>query len=129
MHLIQIIDKKVPVRSMAASIPGIEIEALTPRRMFIKRKNSKNLKVKLLAIDRNTETIRVQGEKDPDARDYFTHDVFALDIKDHATSKTLSLKFTSGMEIDLFEAVPKDSSLLTAFREELLGILGTAIHS
>ena len=114
---------------MAASIPGIQIEALTPKRMFIKRKNSKNLKVKLLAIDKNTETIRVQSEKDRDARDFFTLDVLALDVKENLSTKTLSMRFTSGMEIDLFEATSKDFSLLTAFREELLGILGPAIHA
>ena len=114
---------------MAASIPGIEIEALTPKRMFIKRKSSKNLKVKLLAIDKNTETIRIQGEKDRDARDYFARDIFALDVKDGTTGKVLSMRFTSGIEITLFEAISKDIAMLNSFRDELVGYLGESIQS
>jgi hypothetical protein len=112
---------------MAASIPGIEIESLTPKRMFIKRKNSKNLKVKLLSIDKNTDTIRIQGEKDRDARDYFSRDISALEVTENPTSKTLSMKLRSGIEIALFEAVSKDYSLLNSFRDELIGYLGDVL--
>lgn len=109
---------------MAASIPGIEIEALTPRRMYIKRKKSQNLKIKLLAIDKNTETIRVQGEKDREARDYFIRDVLSLHVKDlDSGRRILAIAFRSGMEIELFEAGVKEMPLLQIFHEELLGYL------
>ncbi len=110
---------------MAANIPGIDIEALTPRRMCIKRRKSHNLKVKLFAIDKNTETIRVQGEKDHEARDYSARDILSLHVKYlSTTSRMLAIAFMSGLEIDLFEANPKDLHVLESFREELLGYLG-----
>jgi hypothetical protein len=107
---------------MAASIPGIDIEALTPRRLCIKRKKSHNLKVKLFSIDKNTETIRVQGEKDHDARDFFARDVLSIHVKhpDHDT-RVLAMAFISGIEIELFEAHQKDFTVLESFRDELIG--------
>jgi hypothetical protein len=114
---------------MAASIPGISIEALTPRRMCIKRLKSHNLKVKLFAIDKNTETIRVQGERDHDARDYHARDLLSIHVKCPSPgSRVLAIAFMSGMEIDLFEASQKEMPFLEAFRDELLEYLGDFVH-
>ncbi len=103
---------------MAQTIPGIEIETLTSNQMFIRRKKSPNFKVKLLAINKNNETIRIQGEKDAEAKDYFLHDVLSLHLKIDDRHH-LVISFMSGMEIELFEAGKKDLAILLAFRQEL----------
>nr|MDO8108789.1 hypothetical protein [Candidatus Sigynarchaeota archaeon] len=109
---------------MAQTIPGIEIEALTPKQMFIRRKKSQNLKVKLLAINKNNETIRVQGDKDTEAKEYFLRDVLSLHVKSPKEGmQLLSIEFMSGMEIELFEASKKEFNMLSAFQQELLGYL------
>jgi hypothetical protein len=114
---------------MAASIPGIDIEALTPRRMYIKRMRSHNLKVKLFAIDKNTETIRVQGEKDQEAREYSARDLLSIHVKyPRPGSRVLAIAFMSGIEIDLFEANLKEMHQFEAFHDELLEYLGDYVH-
>jgi hypothetical protein len=114
---------------MAASIPGIDIDSLTPRHMCIKRRKSHNLKVKLFAVDKNTETIRVQREKDHDACDYHARDLQSIHVRYPSPGiRVLAIAFMSGMEIDLFEASQKEMHLLEAFRDELLEYLGDFVH-
>ncbi|MBN2153126.1 MAG: hypothetical protein JW839_16860 [Candidatus Lokiarchaeota archaeon] len=114
---------------MAATIPGIDIEAITPRRMCIKRRKSHSLKVKLLVIDMNNETIRVQGEKDSEARDYHARDLLSVHVKyPRPGSRVLAIAFMSGMEVELFEAGQKEIPILEAFRDELLGYFGEFVN-
>jgi hypothetical protein len=117
------------VNQTAANIPGITIEALTPRHMCIKRRKSHNLKVKLFAIDMNNETIRVQCEKDHDAREYHARDLLSIHVKyPRPGNYVLAIAFMSGMEIELFEAGQKELTLFEAFRNELLGYFGDFVH-
>nr|MDO8084640.1 hypothetical protein [Candidatus Sigynarchaeum springense] len=117
------------VISTAANIPGIEIDTLTPRHMCIKRRKSHNLKVKLLAIDLNNETVRVQCEKDHDARDYHARDLLSIHVKyPRPGNYVLAIAFMSGVEIDLFEAGQKEVTILEAFKNELLGYFGDFVH-
>ncbi|MEX2719115.1 MAG: hypothetical protein Q6370_022695 [Candidatus Sigynarchaeota archaeon] len=114
----------------AANIPGIDIDALTPRHVCIKRRRSHNLKVKLLVVDLNNETIRVQREKDPDTREYHARDLLSIHVKyPRPGNHVLAITFLSGMEIELFEANQKEYPLLDAFRGELLGYFGDFVHA
>jgi len=121
--------RKNSVNSTAANIPGIDIDAITPRHMCIRRRRSRNLKVKLLAIDLNNETVRVQCEKDHDARDYHARDLLSIHVKyPRPGNYVLAIAFMSGVEIDLFEAGQKEVTILEAFKNELLGYFGDFVH-
>ncbi|NMC07069.1 MAG: hypothetical protein GYA24_17770 [Candidatus Lokiarchaeota archaeon] len=114
---------------MIASIAGIQVDNATPGRMCIKPLKSRNLKIKLFAIDKNTQTIRVQGRKDEDAKEYFARDLLSVHVKrSKEGSQVLVIGFISGLEIELFEASQKDVHALEAFREELVGFLGNIVR-